>query len=178
MDKNLKQLRENYSEKFGGLDIIFCGDFSQLEPINNSTDSESNMRPIYYASVHAKLLWHDAVDCFIELKVLHRFNQDKAWGNLLKHMREGNINKKDIELINKRVVKERNNTNLPENLKYAVHYNRTRDSIHTKKFEMIVENGEIDNNGIVKNCIIIAMDNIKFEDNNMMISSLGDFFKI
>ena len=43
---------------------------------------------------------------------------------------------------------------------------------------MIVENGEIDNNnGIVKNCIIIAMDNIKFEDNDMMISSLGDFFQ-
>ena len=47
---------------------------------------------------------------------------------------------------------------------------------YIQKIEMIVENGEIDNNGIVKNCIIIAMDNIKFEDNDMMISSLGDFF--
>ena len=87
------------------------------------------MRHIYYASGHVKALWQLI---FIELKGLHRFNQDKAWGNILKRMREGNINKKDIEIINNRVVKERNNTSLPENLKYAVHYNRTRDSIHTK----------------------------------------------
>ena len=83
LDKNLRKLTENYSEKFGGLDIIFCGDFCQLEPLNTSNDNpDSEIKPIYYASGHAKTLWHKAINCFIELKGLHRFNEDKAWGRI------------------------------------------------------------------------------------------------
>ena len=65
-------------------------------------------------------------------------------------MRKGSIQKKDIEVINKQVIKENKKKNLPEYLKYAVRYNKTRDTIHTNKFEMLVEDGEVDNNCVVK----------------------------
>ena len=56
LEKNLRKLTENYSEKFGRLESFFC-DFCQLEPLNTSNDNpDSEIKPIYYASGYAKTL--------------------------------------------------------------------------------------------------------------------------
>ena len=33
LDRNLRRLRNTYAQKFGGMNIVFSGDFSQLEPV-------------------------------------------------------------------------------------------------------------------------------------------------
>ena len=43
---------------------------------------------------------------------------------------------------------------------------------------MLVENKEVDNDCVVKNCIIVSMDNLKFEDNNLPLTSLKAFYQI
>jgi len=55
-----------------------------LEPVSNF--------PIYYKSNCT--LWHDWVNCFIELTVQHWFKDDPAFGAIMKRIREGCPTKK------------------------------------------------------------------------------------
>ena len=64
LDQNLRRLRNKFGKKFGGTNIIFSGDFSQLEPVGEGNS-------LIYAEGHARDLWHNAVNCYIELKGLH-----------------------------------------------------------------------------------------------------------
>ena len=75
----------------------------------------------------------NSINCFIELKVLHRFEQDLEWGKLLYRFRNGEVTEEDIDTINNQVVDI--NTNLPSNIKYATYYNRDRDALNTALFE-------------------------------------------
>jgi hypothetical protein len=83
LNRVLKKLRENYVEIYGGINVFFCGDFKQLEPVGNSD------LPIYKATGAEKQLFHEAINCFLELKGLHRFRDDVQWGKVLMRFREG-----------------------------------------------------------------------------------------
>ena len=63
---NLQEARENFTKLFGGLDIIFAENFSQLKPIINCDDCGNG--PIDEAKRRAYKLWQNAINCFIELK--------------------------------------------------------------------------------------------------------------
>ena len=71
----------------------------------------------------------NSINCFIELKGLHRFKQDLEWGKLLYRFWNGEVTEEDIDTINNQVVDI--NTNLPSNIKYATYYNRVRDAFNT-----------------------------------------------
>jgi hypothetical protein len=64
----------------------------------------------------------DWVNCFFELKGMHRFKEDPEWGLLLQQFCDGNVTLNDIDTINEQVVQ--NGTTLPENIKYATYFNR------------------------------------------------------
>ena len=89
LNRVLKKLRENYIELYGGINVIFCGDFRQLEPVGNSD------LPIYKVTGAEKQLFHDAINCFLELKGLHRFRDDVRWGKVLMRFREGCVSNKE-----------------------------------------------------------------------------------
>jgi hypothetical protein len=36
LNRVLKKLGENYIETYGGINVVFCGDFRQFEPVGNS----------------------------------------------------------------------------------------------------------------------------------------------
>ena len=85
---------KNNNYPFGGLPVGFSGDFSQLQPINNI--------PLY---LNEKLSeFHECVNCFLELNIQHRFDNDKQWNDTLKQFREIGPSGKDIKLINSRVL--------------------------------------------------------------------------
>ena len=102
LNLHLQQAKENFRENFGGLDIIFAGDFSQLKPIISSNDY--NNGSLYTAKGRAYELWQGSINCFIELKGMHRFKNDPEWGLILKRMREGIPTKNDLKEINRHVV--------------------------------------------------------------------------
>jgi len=64
LNQNLRFLKENFTSLYGGINIVFCGDFRQLEPIGTKD------LPLYMAQGEAEQLWQEAINCFLELKGL------------------------------------------------------------------------------------------------------------
>ena len=126
MHKQLGKLKQQIDKKSGGLNLIFSGDFRQLEPVGRGK------LPIYKDKCPYFVEW---VNCYIELNGMHRFKKDVRWGKLLMRMQNGELTKEDVEFINTKVVTVHKHRNLPKDLRYATYFNRDRDAINTALFE-------------------------------------------
>jgi hypothetical protein len=107
--------------KFGGIHIVFAGDFRQLEPVQKES---------LFKKRCDEFEW---VNCFVELDGMHRFKTDKTWGLLLRRFRDGMATVEDINLINKKCLIGED-TKVPDGIQYASFKNRTRDVINTEVF--------------------------------------------
>ena len=104
MDQRLKEMKDR-AKPFGGLSIVFCGDFRQLEP---SASSEDNL----LFSRESSNLWNDSINVIIILNNEHRYKDDPRYGRIMKEMWHGDLSKKNRKLFNTRVV-GKNNLVLP-----------------------------------------------------------------
>ena len=77
LDENLRVLLRKHNALFGGIHIIFSGDFRQLEAVTG--------RPLYSSYVTDRK-WANSINCYIELKDLHRFKDDPEWGEILERI--------------------------------------------------------------------------------------------
>ena len=127
MHKQLGKLKQEMNKKFGGLNVIFSGDFQQLEPVGRGK------LPIYKDNNCPYFI--DWVNCYIELNGMHRFKKDVRWGKLLMRMQNGELTKEDVEFINTKVVTVHKSRHLPKDLRYTTYFNRDRDAINTVLFE-------------------------------------------
>ena len=125
MHKQLGKLKQEKNKKFGGLNIIFSGDFWQLEPVGRG------MSPIYKDKCPYFIDW---VNCYIELNGMHRFKKDVSRGKLLMRIQNGELTKEDAEFINTKVVGNKS-IHLPKDIRYATYANRDRDAINTALFD-------------------------------------------
>jgi hypothetical protein len=98
---NLCTLRENQTARYGGLHVIYAGDFRQLEPPGQGG------QPLYEEQCQQ---FSDWINCYIKLKGKHRFKQDPRWGALLHRCCNGQLSEKDIQSISGRVVARNNRT--------------------------------------------------------------------
>jgi hypothetical protein len=149
---NLCTLKEKRHSRYGGLHVIYAGDFRQLEPPGQGG------QPLYEEQCQQ---FSDWINCYIELKGKHRFKQDPQWGALLRRCRNGQLSDKDIEWINGRVVGRNNKTvgngtPLPPNIRYATYQNRDRDAINTalfvKRCEHLIRENSHTNDSIMIFC--------------------------
>jgi len=129
LNQKLGLLKETVKSKYGNMHVVFSGDFSQLEPVGG--------KPLYYDQNFA--LWHDHINCFIELKGQHRFRDDPLYGNIMKRFREGCPTQADFEHINSRVVggdhpNAPTLADIPPDVSYAVFENRDRTAINNGVF--------------------------------------------
>jgi len=136
--RRLQTLKQKLDGIYGGIDVIFSGDFRQLEPVGELK------KPVYEENCPE---FKDWTNCFIELKGMHRFKDDPQHGERLVRLRNGKVTKEDLVHFNKRVVTE--DTELPEDIRYATYFNRDRDSINAALFEerckdMFKKNGNTD----------------------------------
>ena len=105
MDKVLRIYCRNMREPFGGKQILFVGDIYQLEPVLKE-DEWKILQPYYpskfffYAKIFRKFQLIS-----IELKKVYR-QSDSVFIDILDHIRTSNINKVDLDVLNKRVGKE------------------------------------------------------------------------
>ena len=169
--QQLKNLSENLCKlmqvditiPYAGKDVVFGGDFCQLEPVN-SYDALYKRREF--------TLWHDMINCFIELYGLHRFKGDMEWGELLMRFRKGCPTKKDFQKINKHVVQTNQHGDpvqpLPTNIQYAVCANKERSAINDAVFLKHLQNTHSKDRSapVPKHTILIKADEMKWSKTN------------
>jgi len=88
-----KAIRYN-SKPFGGIQVVFSGDFYQLPPVGN--ESEPDTQKFCFESDEWNSVFHR--DCQIELVKIFR-QKDEMYANILNQIREGRIKKRANELL-------------------------------------------------------------------------------
>lgn len=132
LDRHLKKLTGRYDVVYGGVSIVFSGDFHQLKPIYKEDEvlySNSNSA--------AAAIWENTINCAIFLDNSHRFKDDPVYGQILARMRMGEDTVDDRREINKRVIGTHSVT-LPENAPdvcYACPTNQERNGVTAATFK-------------------------------------------
>jgi ATP-dependent DNA helicase PIF1 len=96
LDAVAKSVRRS-SRPFGGLQVVFCGDFCQLPPV--STDNV----PSRYC--FESPLWEITFEHQIMLTTIHR-QKDVAFCNILQQIRTGKIKRSTYDMLMSRVLSE------------------------------------------------------------------------
>lgn len=89
------RLVRNDDRPFGGIQIVMCGDFFQLPPINRGDSRQGNF-------VVESRVWHKLQPTIIYLQTQHRQN-DETLINILSALREGDIRRSHAESLLARV---------------------------------------------------------------------------
>jgi hypothetical protein len=102
----LKLLLENPNENFGGLNIVYLGDYSQLPPVNGSSVRSLNVGNSKSAKtrrrkLEGRLLYYD-LNHVIELTTNYRM--EEKYAAMLDIIRAGKGNKKILNILNSRYV--------------------------------------------------------------------------
>ena len=154
IDTNLRALKQKPDKPYGGLDIIFSGDLRQLEPVG------AKKKAIYMDNCPQFESW---VNCYTELKGLHRFKDDPEWGRLLNRLRNGKVTLQDITEINRDCVF--NDGVLPQNTQFGCYNNNDRDSINTGVFSRRCE--ELHRQGAsLSDTLLILSDDYQVRNGN------------
>lgn len=93
LDTIARTIKKN-NKPFGGIQIIFAGDFYQLPPIPDNNDPLSSQFCFEYEE------WNNLFDYQVQLKKIFR-QQDPVYSKILNEIRIGKIKKKSYELLQK-----------------------------------------------------------------------------
>lgn len=105
LDGIAKKVRKS-DAPFGGIQIVFSGDFYQLPPVGNKNDPESS------EFCFENSLWNQLFNYEIELK--HIFRQtDQSYSDVLNQIREGILTKKGYNLLLSRCIPCKDDTLKP-----------------------------------------------------------------
>ena len=100
------------------------------------------------------------INCYLELKGMHRFGKDMRFGEILRRIRNGEVRDEDIQTLNSRVFEP--DDLLPEDLRYATFYNKDRDAINAALFEKRCKKA-MQMTGSTRNSVLIFSDEINVQ---------------
>ena len=108
LDMTAKKCRKN-NRLFGGLQVIFSGDFYQLAPVGDRDDESKRTHNFCFESpIFNQLFPDDNKICFDEI-----FRQtDNTYTKILNQIRVGKISKKSIKILSERVGKKHKDTDI------------------------------------------------------------------
>lgn len=99
IDFRMKQVKGNYQEPFGGVQLLLIGDLYQLPPIVK--DEEWRLLSRFYNSMHffeAKALQQSGL-VYLELDKIFR-QQDETFIRVLNHLRDNQVSREDLQVLN------------------------------------------------------------------------------
>jgi len=149
LDENLRTLTRNYSTLFGGLHILFCGDFRQLEPVTGN--------PLY-SHLHADKKWVTSINSHVVLAGLHWFKDDPEWGELLKRIRNDEYTLHGIDAIDKCVIGPERP--IPENASCCVYGNTDRTAINAGAFSNALKAHWKASSALPENMLVVKAGNM------------------
>lgn len=115
LDSRLRKLKNRFDVPFGGLHIIFSGDFYQLPPVGpkiysnaahvgTSKSAKARKPSNSLALIRARDLWASCLSDAMILDENLRQQQDEDWANALERWRINQPTAKDIADINARII--------------------------------------------------------------------------
>ena len=133
LDRHLKNIMGRQDLPYGGVSIVFSGDFHQLPPVKGT-----NKTLLYVGAMNG--LFESSINVAIILENSHRFDDDRTYGELMKRLWKGELTKEDIDLLNTRVVGNKNGLTLPKSTAdadtcYACPFNKQRNEISAGIFK-------------------------------------------
>lgn len=134
IDKRLQGIF-NCAEPFGGMSVIFSGDFRQME-----FGSVSNEQLLY--TTHSKMEFENLLNAALILENKHRFKDDPEFGEMLTDMWFDDLSIEQKEKINERFVRDKSDLPkyLDDNCHYACPTNAERNAIAMNNFIRHIEN--------------------------------------
>ena len=109
LDKIGRKIR-NVDTPFGGIQLIFSGDFHQLPPIGDKTDVTTGKFCFESPS------WNSTFENVIILEQIFR-QTDPVFTKILKQVRKGGITKKTYDILNGRIMNKQNKLSYDKNMK-------------------------------------------------------------
>jgi len=91
-----KKARKQLLKPFGGIQVIFSGDFYQLPPVGHDESSS--------AFCFESAQWHSTIDSVIQLKTIFR-QTDQTYTDILNQIRVGKLYKSSLEKLSEHVNK-------------------------------------------------------------------------
>lgn len=98
LDKIGQTIRRNHFKPFGGIQLIFIGDFFQLPPVGRYTEPETTMFCFQSSRWFSTFL----IENHINLKTIFR-QKDPVYIKVLDEVRQGVISEESAELLNRRM---------------------------------------------------------------------------
>jgi ATP-dependent DNA helicase PIF1 len=99
LNKVGQTVRKNYSRPFGGIQLIFIGDFFQLPPVGRFTEPDTTM----FCFQSPAWLSTFSLENHIQLKTLYR-QKDPTYIKVLEEVRQGVISPESVEILNQRTL--------------------------------------------------------------------------
>ena len=135
LDHQLQICVGNRNKPYGGLSIIFAGDFRQLVPNVKEEQLLFNKNISH---------WENTLNVVIMLDSEHRFKGDEKYGKLLRRMWKGDLSTRDRNWLNTRVVGTETCKSIPQSFGdkhacYACGTNEHRNAINLGIFKRHVE---------------------------------------
>jgi len=135
IDTILKNVRRNYTQPFGGVQILFIGDLYQLPPVIKREDWEILQN--YYSSVFFfdSFVLRDNIPVLIEFKEIFRQKDDK-FIEILNGIRNNNITEENFNILKSRI---KNNFITPHNDEYIIltTHNYQSEEINRRKLNTL-----------------------------------------
>lgn len=146
--ERMKLLMVENFKHYGGCNVVFAGDYSQLKPVNKPT--------VYDGDEIAE--FHGVINCYIELDGTHRFSNDLPWGQRMRRFREGEPTLDDVHTINENCHLDVKDP--PPKIQVATHTNKDRDAVNCGYFEEYCLHNRPADDSVFEGATIILMDTL------------------
>uniref|UniRef100_A0A6C0HXU6 AAA+ ATPase domain-containing protein n=1 Tax=viral metagenome TaxID=1070528 RepID=A0A6C0HXU6_9ZZZZ len=175
---------KNRSLPFGGMQVIFTGDFFQLPPVGNYDEEDTQM--FCFQSPKWSTIFLE--ENHVELSTIFRQQNDEIYKRILNQVRIGELDEEGIKILQECVGRKlpANTENMPTKI-YAIRaktdfvnanmYNKIKNSEYKYDFEVktnlttYLENGKTIETHVLESCRNVASDILDNEANNLMNSS-------
>lgn len=99
IDKTCRKTKKNYNEPFGGIQVIFLGDFMQIPPVNNrDLPEEFDQRFVIHSEA-----WKEADLTYCYLDKVHR-SKDPRLTRVLSDIENGTVTQETVDLLRARSI--------------------------------------------------------------------------
>ena len=202
LDRKLRGLK-NENKPYGGVHIVFSGDFHQLQPgeliplqfgtlcfsITSNTLLTSlpdlistvlaRKDELLYGHSESARGWQNTLNCAIILEKTHRFDGDEIWAGIMSRLRVGELTTRDREIINSRVISEVTGVRPPTgpDVFRVVPSNKERNSIQCLAFQKLLAatHPDMDEEGVDPPDHTLFIEASFRRGNKPLSQSLSDF---